>query len=70
MTFIKWFVISFTVLLLISYLIVIYYIGFDETLHIFFKDPIHGELMLVAPSIVTAISLTKWQHQQQQKSSI
>ncbi len=65
--FLKWLIASFIVLLLISYSIVIYIIGFDETLHVFFKDPIHGELILLAPSIGMAIALTQWQLKRKNK---
>lgn len=59
--FLKWFIASFIVLLLISYSIVAFYIGFDKTFHTFFEDPIQDKLMLLAPSIVVSILLTKWQ---------
>lgn len=59
--FLKWFIASFIVLLLISYSIVTFYIGFDKTFPTFFEGPIQDKLMLLAPSIVVSILLTKWQ---------
>lgn len=59
--FLKWFIFSFIILLCIAYSIAIYAIGLDQLLGVIFNGIINDLLMLTGPSIVVAISLTRWQ---------
>lgn len=59
--FLKWFLIAFISLLLISYAIVIYYIGFNQLLNVLFEDIYYNLLMLSSPTLVVAILLTRWE---------
>lgn len=65
--FLKWFIFSFIILLCIAYSIAIYAIGLDQLLGVIFNGIINDLLMLTAPSIVVAISLTRWQLKKERK---
>lgn len=68
--FLKWFIFSFIILLCIAYSIAIYAMGLDQLLGVIFNGIINDLLMLTAPSIVVAISLTRWQLKKEKGSQL